>query len=229
MNLRKSWLVAIAASAGAMYLTMWVGFVMQWCWLVAFDDWALHVSYRYGADRPGWVIFWDVLCMLLGPTAFRLVGLALLVVALVQRNLRIALFLLVSVELSGLVMVAAKLAANRPRPDTELVRATGSSFPSGHALTVMVGVLALSVVVLPRVRRSAWWWMIAAGALAVLAVGIGRVVLNVHHPSDVLAGWALGYLWFAASVPILTRHHPEQTDVGPIVSKPLLDPQHPVT
>jgi undecaprenyl-diphosphatase len=32
----------------------------------------------------------------------------------------------------------------------------------------------------------------------VLAVGFGRVALNVHHPSDVLGGWALGYLYFAA-------------------------------
>jgi len=31
-----------------------------------------------------------------------------------------------------------------------------------------------------------------------LAIGIGRVVLNVHYPSDVLAGWALGYAYFVA-------------------------------
>ena len=35
------------------------------------------------------------------------------------------------------------------------------------------------------------------GAVLVVAIGIGRVVLNVHHPSDVLAGWALGYAYFA--------------------------------
>ena len=37
---------------------------------------------------------------------------------------------------------------------------------------------------------------IAVGVLMVLAVGAGRVVLNVHYPSNVLAGWALGYLCF---------------------------------
>ena len=53
------------------------------------------------------------------------------------------MFLVVSVELSGLVTEAAKAAVNRPRPVEALVDAWGSSFPSGHALGVMVSVLAL--------------------------------------------------------------------------------------
>ena len=37
---------------------------------------------------------------------------------------------------------------------------------------------------------------IVLGVMVVIAVGVGRVVLNVHHPSDVVAGWVLGYLWY---------------------------------
>ena len=61
----------------------------------------------------------------------------------------------------------------------------------------MVAVLALLTVALPVVRRPMRGWLIALGMVIVLAIGIGRVVLNVHHPSDVLAGWALGYAYFA--------------------------------
>ena len=60
----------------------------------------------------------------------------------------------------------------------------------------MVGVLALVTLVLPLVRRPLRVWLIVFGAVVVLAIGLGRVVLNVHHPSDVVAGWALGYVWF---------------------------------
>jgi membrane-associated phospholipid phosphatase len=67
----------------------------------------------------------------------------------------------------------------------------------------MVGVLALWTVALPMVRRSLRGWVIALGVLVVLAIGFGRVALNVHYPSDVLAGWALGYLYYAACLLVL--------------------------
>ena len=44
----------------------------------------------------------------------------------------------------------------------------------------------------PRWRGT----LITLGVLLILTIGAGRVVLNVHHPSDVVAGWALGYAYF---------------------------------
>jgi len=205
MTLRKSWVIALAGICAAIYLTMWIGYGMHWRWLAAMDEWALTVCYRFGVHRPGWVSFWNVLCTVLGPTAFRIVALVLVVIAVLRRAVRTALFLAVSVGLSGAVTLVAKAAAHRPRPASALVSAAGWSFPSGHALEVMAAVLALGVVVLPMARRSVRPWLVVIGAVVVVAVGVGRVVLNVHHPSDVVAGWALGYLWFAASLPILTR------------------------
>jgi len=146
-------------------------------------------------------------------------ALALIVVALARRNLRVALFLVISVELSGLVTEAVKAAANRPRPAEALVHAPTTSFPSGHALGVMVGVPALLTVVSPVVRRPRPVWLIAVGAIVVIAIGVGRVVLNVHHISDVLAGWALGYGWFAVCALIVPPVAPitaaDETPVAP--------------
>lgn len=193
-------MVGLAACAVAVYAVMWAGWAMGWAWVAAMDRFALDPLHRYGVDHPGWVAAWDVFCTLLGPTAFRLFALVVIVVALARRNLRIAMFLIVSVELSGLVTEAAKAAVNRPRPSGAFVDAWGSSFPSGHALGVMVGVLALLTIALPVVRRPARVCLIVVGVVVVLAIGIGRVILNVHHPSDILAGWALGYLWFVVCV-----------------------------
>ncbi len=197
MILRKGWLLGLAAFALALYALLWVGFVQQWPWVDAMDRSALDPLHTYGAAHPGWITFWDVFCTVLGPTAFRLLALVVIVLALARRNLRAALFLVISVELSGLITEAAKAAAQRSRPPGAFVDAWGTSFPSGHALGVMVGVLALVTLVLPLVRRPLRVWLIVLGAVVVLAIGLGRVVLNVHHPSDVVAGWALGYVWFA--------------------------------
>ena len=192
----KRWLAASAVLAVAVYALLWTGYALQWNWLTALDSTALRLSYPRGDAPPAWVQTWDVFCTVLGPGAFRLFTVVPIIVALVRRNVRIAMFLIISVELAGLVTEAAKAAADRPRPDTAFVSSLGTAFPSGHALGVLVAVLALLTVGLPATRASLRRWLIALGALVVVAIGIGRVVLNVHHPTDVLAGWALGYAYF---------------------------------
>jgi undecaprenyl-diphosphatase len=208
MTPHRTWLVCSAVVAVAVYALLWIGYALQWNWISAMDASALDVFYRYGAAHSGWVTAWNVFCTVLGPTAFRLVALVVIVTALVRRNVRVAFFLLISVELSGLVIEIAKQAANRPRPSTALVTAPSSAFPSGHALGVMVGVLALVTVVLPVLRRPLRPWLIGVAAVVVVLIGIGRVVLNVHHPSDVLAGWVLGYAYFVACLLMMPPTRP---------------------
>ena len=204
----KSRLIATAALAVAVYALMWIGYASQWNWLTTIDSSWLDIGHRYGVAHPGWVTAWNVFCTVLGPTAFRLLTLVVIIFSLVRRNLRVAFFLVISVELAGLITEIAKYAANRPRPVTALVYAPSTSFPSGHALGVMVGVLALLTVVLPVMRRPLRAWLVAFGSLIVIAIGIGRVVLNVHYPSDVVAGWALGYAYFVVCLLMVPPSRP---------------------
>jgi undecaprenyl-diphosphatase len=187
------WFLPLAAVA--VYAVMWLGYRQGWGWLDGIDSSALSAGHDVGVKHPGWLRFWDAVCTVFAPSVFRLLGAVAAIVALAKRRLRAALFLLVSVEPSGLVTQVAKGLADRPRPATSLVAAS-SSFPSGHALAVMVGVAALLTVTLPVLSHPARIAAVVVGALIVIAVGLGRVALNVHHPSDVLAGWALGYLYF---------------------------------
>lgn len=189
-------IVISAVAASAVYAAMWIGYRQDWGWLNTVDSSSLSALHDVGVKHPWWVRFWDVFCDVLSPTTFRLLGAVAVVVELVRRKLRAALFLVVSVQFSGLVTQVAKGLAHRHRPVTALVKAAASSFPSGHALGTMVGVLSLLTVLLPLLSLRAGVAAAAVGALIVLAVGFGRVALNVHHPSDVMAGWALGYLYF---------------------------------
>lgn len=187
----KRWTVLSAALAALVYALMWIGWAQNRAWLAAVDRWALGRLHGVG--------LWDWLCTAFGPMTFRIAALVLIVLAFVHARRRIAWFLVLSIELSGLVTEVAKSIADRSRPDTQMVYAFGSSFPSGHAVGVMVGVLALLTVAWPVLGR----WRLSAvllGALVIVAVGVGRVALNVHHPSDVLAGWALGYVYYLLCV-----------------------------
>jgi len=205
---RKTWLIVSAALAVAVYALMWIGYASNWNWLTTIDSSWLDIGHRYSVAHPSQVAAWNVYCTVLGPTAFRLMALIVIIVALVRRNLRVALFLVISVELSGIITEIAKYAANRPRHATALVSAPSTSFPSGHALGVMVGVLALLTVILPVMRRPLRGWLIGLGAVVVILIGVGRVVLNVHHPSDVVAGWAFGYAYFVVSLRVVPPKQP---------------------
>jgi undecaprenyl-diphosphatase len=90
-----------------------------------------------------------------------------------------------------------KAGFDRPRPDIEhAARVFTASFPSGHATLSAVTFLTLGAI-LTRVnadRRVKLYFMGVAVFLTIL-VGISRVYLGVHYPSDVLAGWCIGSGW----------------------------------
>lgn len=189
-------MISAAVAAVFIYAAMWVGYVQNWAWLNAVDTTLLRVFHDFGVTRPDWTSFWVLFCIVFGPSGFRLVALVLIIVALVRRNSQTALFLIVSVELMGFVTEVAKRIASRPRPATALTDAASSSFPSGHALGVTVGVLALLTVAWPFIGQRLRVPLAVLGAALVFAVGFSRVMLNVHRPSDVVAGWALGFLYY---------------------------------
>jgi membrane-associated phospholipid phosphatase len=188
--------VLVALAAAAVYAAMWVGYRQDWHWLHRFDWSLLNAAHAVGVKHPMWVRFWSGVSFALGPVPLRLLGVLATVAALVMRNVRAALVLLACAPLSGFVTVAAKALANRPRPSTMLVHESATSFPSGHALEATAGLLAMVCFVVPMVNRLAGRVLVALTGLSLLSVGIARVALNVHYPSDVLAGWSLGYLYF---------------------------------
>ncbi|HUG62236.1 MAG TPA: phosphatase PAP2 family protein [Methylomirabilota bacterium] len=107
-------------------------------------------------------------------------------------------FLLVSVGGGLLVSTLAKYGFDRPRPD--LVphgsRVYTASFPSGHSMMAAVAYLTLAVILARSQRRRILkiYLLVVAASLTV-AVGVSRVYLGVHWPSDVLAGWVAGAAW----------------------------------
>jgi undecaprenyl-diphosphatase len=185
----------VAVGAAACYVALWVGWAQQWAWLTAVDNAALAPLHDFGVKHPAWVRFWVVFCAVLAPASFQLPALAVVVVAILRRNVRAVVLMVATIGLSGLVNQVAKALANRPRPSTALVGANSSSFPSGHAMGLAVAVLALLAITWGMFGRRGQRVLLVIGTAVVLAVSAGRVVLNVHNPSDVLAGWALGYLW----------------------------------
>lgn len=212
MNCR--WVAVSAVVAAAVYAAAWIGWAAPWSWLLDADYTILNAFHRVGVEHPGWVIGWNLLCTVFSPLVIRVVVIGAIVWAAVRRRWWLAVYLLVGVELPGLVTVLAKALADRPRPETALVYATSTSFPSGHAFGTTAAVLALLAVGLPLMSPRTRRLLVGGGIVVILAVGVGRAALNVHHPSDVVAGWALGYLWFVVTLPLLALVRPVGEEAG---------------
>jgi undecaprenyl-diphosphatase len=139
-------------------------------------------------------------------------AIAAALVALLGGRRRAALLLLLATGVSWLSSQGLKLLVARLRPpliDTRIDARTVESgldfptfsLPSGHA-TVAAAFYSASAYLLIRSVRRDWLKIVVAtlAAILILLVGVSRGYLGVHYPSDILAGWALGALWFVLMV-----------------------------
>lgn len=193
---RKKSLVAGGLLAASSYGILWCALAAHWAWLEVADSWLLGRFHDYGATHPGWIGLWAGVSDLFGPAVLRVIAAIGVAVALIRRKVRVAVFLVLTLGAMGLVTVTAKALSDRPRPDSALRYESSTAFPSGHALGITVGVSAILTVLWPRLTPSMRRAALAVGAALILLVGFARVALNVHHPSDVVAGWALGFLYY---------------------------------
>ena len=149
--------------------------------------------------------FWEACTFLGGATILIPVGVAFVLAAGLSRRLRLALIIAFVLITAALFTEVVKELVARPRPTVEpLVPASGYSFPSGHTLnsTVTYGLLALVA------RRSRLPLAVRRAALVVavtipLLVGLSRIALGVHWPTDVLAGWLAGVAFVALAVTLI--------------------------
>lgn len=128
-----------------------------------------------------------------------MVGLSILLSVLLWfRSRREAVFFAASMVGASVIMGLTKVILARPRPelfpDVDYWQTASPSFPSGHA----TGSAAFALTVFYVVRRLYPRWQVVAGVLGVifcLGVSASRLYLQVHYPSDILAGLALGAGW----------------------------------
>lgn len=121
------------------------------------------------------------------------------VAVLVVRTWRFTLWALLAGALGGILTPVLKAVLSRDRPvlDVLLTDATGYSLPSGHVMSSTIGTGVVLAALLPRVRHRPL--VVVPALLVLLVVGLDRVLIGAHWPTDVLAGWALGTAVLAGS------------------------------
>jgi undecaprenyl-diphosphatase len=115
-----------------------------------------------------------------------------------QRKRPLALYLLAAVAGGTVLSSLLKWGFARPRPDLVAhgQEVYTSSFPSGHSMLSAVVYLTLGALLASgQTNRAMHAYLIGLAVVLTLMVGVSRVYLGVHWPSDVLAGWTAGAAW----------------------------------
>jgi undecaprenyl-diphosphatase len=200
--MRREWIPALSIAA----LLLCFGFIAQEVVEgepIAFDRWVM-LALRHASD-PSLPIgpFWlpeaarDITA--LGSTV--VLGIVLLIVTgylLAAGRRHTGWFVLATVLGGAALNSLLKLAFARPRPDlvTPLTPVLTLSFPSGHAALSAICYLTLGALLAQtQASRTIRIYLIVTAMLLTLLVGISRIYLGVHYPTDVLAGWCIGIAW----------------------------------
>ncbi|MBP2489494.1 undecaprenyl-diphosphatase [Rhizobium leguminosarum] len=140
----------------------------------------------------------DDITALGGITVLSLMTVLVTVYLLLDRRWPIAIFVFSSVLSGWLASTLLKILVARPRPDIvpHLVEVSDLSFPSGHAMVSAVTYLTLGALLARTQRyRSTRIFVMGTGVFLAVLIGLSRIYLGVHYPTDVFAGWCAGAIW----------------------------------
>jgi len=148
---------------------------------------------------PPWLVAVSTDVTALGGTTVLVIVLVIVVgyLALEHRYAEV-LLIAVAASVGGALSEILKLWFDRARPDVvpHLVSVASASFPSGHSMLAVVTYLTLGALMARfATRRRLRTYCIGVSLVLALVIGVTRVYLGVHYPTDVLAGWSAGLAW----------------------------------
>ncbi|GHU35773.1 phosphatase PAP2 family protein [Bacilli bacterium] len=126
---------------------------------------------------------------------------ALLVLLLLKKWYAEAIFMAANVAIVPILVSILKHVYGRTRPALpHLVVENGLSFPSGHASTSLMFYACLAVLICQRLHsRQIKWLVRVLATMFIVLIGMSRIYLGVHYPTDILGGWLM-----SASILLLT-------------------------
>ena len=189
---------------------------LTWPPATTFDADLLRDTHTLALTHP-WVVHGATWLSVAGSLVFRWTVIGALGLVLWRKGMPRAAVFVVAVEVLGTALNnLIKLGVDRIRPSFEVPVATasGASFPSGHAMNSMICYsLVASALVFSGLVPGERWARVTAGLVLALpvAIGVSRVLLGVHFPTDVLGGWALGLAWVGGATALFRpwRRDPE--------------------
>lgn len=166
------------------------------------------IKYIQGNITPALTQLFKSVTFLGSPTFDTLLSLVLFIVLFCKKRRLEAYYLGINIALiAGIGNQLLKLIFQRPRPDfLRLAQEGGFSFPSGHAMGSIIMYGTIFILICTFTRSQALRWVAGIACLILVAlIGVSRVYLGVHYPSDIIGGWLVGGGYLLLTYP-LYRH-----------------------
>ncbi|WP_394231655.1 phosphatase PAP2 family protein [Niallia oryzisoli] len=153
-------------------------------------DWMLGITFL---GSVGWLAF---------------VVLVLVFMLYWKKKKALALFFAASSGLGSLINILLKWLFKRERPDIlPVISEEGYSFPSGHSMGSFIFYGSLAYVIIHLVHKKSHQWIaVVISSFVILLIGLSRIYLGVHYPSDIVGGFLAGGAWLLICV-ILFRYY----------------------
>jgi len=205
-------LTGLVCAAGALILFASLADEMAEGEVKRFDDWVRDGIHQFAT--PAVTFGMRGVTILGGPLFLFSLSLVVGVGFFAKKNFRAMILLIATVVGSSLLneVLKASFHRTRPLPFFDITAPNSYSFPSGHALMSFCFYSSMAALTSRRsknraVRITVW----ALASLLMLAIGVSRIYLGVHYPSDVVAGYAAAFIWVMFIV-IVDRAIPREDD-----------------
>ena len=190
---------------------------VEWSPLMDLDRDLVEAAHDFSSGHDTWIDFLKWFAVWVGPLVLRITVLVVAAVMLVRRHVRFGLWMILVTAVEWIAAPAGKQVLERERPGvgSPITDVEGWAYPSGHAAAAgyfaAVAILT-TMALLPR----GWLRRTLCGVWIVLSVAIGleRIFLVAHYPTDVIGGWALGVLIVMIGWALLLRLAPPEP--GPV-------------
>ncbi len=182
---------AAAVLGGAAFAVVSWLVIAAYAPLMSFDSGSVD-AWNGAVTGTPWHGFFTVVAAVSAPWVVRILLFGFAVAYALRRSWRTAIWIVAVLVVNGLVWGSIKATVHRPRPVVP-DQVGGWSFPSGHASDIAAGMGILLVLTLTRIRGRRLRRALAAAEVAtVVLVGLDRILLGAHYPSDVAGGWLVG-------------------------------------
>jgi len=192
-------LVSLAAAVGSLVLFAWIAGSLSHAWVRNFDFTIRNKVHEYATPT---LTKWMIWISFIGGDGLIAAAVLSITLFLAFRWRRAAVWMLVNISGTLILDLTLKYSFARLRPTPFFVPMPRTpSFPSGHSLFSFCFYGVLAGLLADRIESRQWQVLIwTFAAVLVGAIGLSRIYLGVHYPSDVLAGYLTGTLWVSTMV-----------------------------